>query len=111
MKDAIRQRARELGFDVSKETPELSAMLKKVKTLENEGYEFEAADGSLALLIRRALRHETKPFAVTDGQHDQRAHQQQVPQHEEHVRGIEREAVPVVGDHERVLHPVHRDAP
>jgi 2-isopropylmalate synthase len=57
-------KARELGFDVSKETPELSAMLAQVKTLENEGYEFEAADGSLALLIRRALRHEAKPFAV-----------------------------------------------
>src|SRR5438045_4986832 len=39
-------------------------MLKKVKQLEHEGYEFEAADGSLALLIRRELRHETKPFAV-----------------------------------------------
>ena len=63
-KSNIIMKARELGFDVSKETPELSAMLKKVKTLENEGYEFEAADGSLALLIRHALRHEAKPFAV-----------------------------------------------
>jgi 2-isopropylmalate synthase len=39
-------------------------MLKRVKALEHEGYEFEAADGSLALLIRRALKHETRPFAV-----------------------------------------------
>src|SRR5438477_3835931 len=63
-KSNIIMKARELGFDVSKETPELNAMLKKVKQLEHEGYEFEAADGSLALLIRRELRHETKPFAV-----------------------------------------------
>ena len=63
-KSNIIMKARELGFDVSKETPELNAMLKQVKSLENEGYEFEAADGSLALLIRRALRHETKPFTV-----------------------------------------------
>src|SRR5436190_8356016 len=63
-KSNIILKARELGFDVSKETPELNAMLKRVKALEHEGYEFEAADGSLALLIRRALRHETKPFDV-----------------------------------------------
>src|SRR5205085_7910732 len=63
-KSNIIMKARELGFDVSKETPELNAMLKRVKALEHEGYEFEAADGSLALLIRRALRHETKPFDV-----------------------------------------------
>src|SRR5215472_12076105 len=63
-KSNIIMKARELGFDVSKETPELNAMLKKVKALEHEGYEFEAADGSLALLIRRTLRHEEKPFDV-----------------------------------------------
>ena len=60
----IIMKARELGFDVSKETPELTAMLQRVKALEHEGYEFEAADGSLALLIRRALQHEKKPFTV-----------------------------------------------
>ena len=63
-KSNIIMKARELGFDVEKDTPELTAMLKKVKALEHQGYEFEAADGSLALLIRRALRHETKPFDV-----------------------------------------------
>jgi 2-isopropylmalate synthase len=60
----IIMKARELGFDVNKETPELNAMLKRVKALEHEGYEFEAADGSLALLIRRTLAHEAKPFVV-----------------------------------------------
>ena len=52
----IIMKAQELGFDVTKDTPELSAMLTRVKALEHEGYEFEAADGSLALLIRRALQ-------------------------------------------------------
>jgi 2-isopropylmalate synthase len=60
----IIMKARELGFDVSKETPELNAMLQRVKALEHEGYEFEAADGSLALLIRRTVKHEKKPFTV-----------------------------------------------
>jgi 2-isopropylmalate synthase len=60
----IIMKARELGFDVSKETPRLEAILKRVKKLEHEGYEFEAADGSLALLIRRTLKDERAPFAV-----------------------------------------------
>jgi 2-isopropylmalate synthase len=63
-KSNIIMKARELGFDVTKETPQLNAMLKRVKALEHEGYEFEAADGSLALLIRRTLTNDTAPFAV-----------------------------------------------
>jgi 2-isopropylmalate synthase len=35
-------KARELGFDLSNETPHLKAMLKKIKDLEHQGYEFEA---------------------------------------------------------------------
>ena len=60
----IIMKAKELGFDVAKDTPQLSAMLARVKALEHEGYEFEAADGSLALLIRRALTAEPTPFRV-----------------------------------------------
>ena len=60
----IIMKAKELGFDVAKDTPQLSAMLTRVKALEHEGYEFEAADGSLALLIRRALTDEPTPFRV-----------------------------------------------
>jgi len=57
-------KARELGIDVSKDTPQLSNMLKRIKALEHAGYEFEAADGSLALLIRRSLCEEAAPFVV-----------------------------------------------
>jgi 2-isopropylmalate synthase len=57
-------KARELGFDLSNETPQLKAMLKRIKDLEHRGYEFEAADGSLALLIRRAMTGEAPPFHV-----------------------------------------------
>jgi 2-isopropylmalate synthase len=60
----IIMKARALGFDVTRDTPELSEMLKRVKALEHEGYEFEAADGSLALLIRRVLKEEPTPFHV-----------------------------------------------
>jgi 2-isopropylmalate synthase len=60
----IVMKARELGFDVTNQTPELREMLKRIKDLEHEGYEFEAADGSLALLIRRVLTKSPPPFVV-----------------------------------------------
>jgi 2-isopropylmalate synthase len=60
----IVMKARELGFDVTNQTPELRTMLNRIKELEHQGYEFESADGSLALLIRRALEHTDPPFVV-----------------------------------------------
>ncbi len=60
----IVMKAQELGFKVTNETPELSAILHRIKDLEHKGYEFEAAEGSLALLIHKALTHEEPPFTV-----------------------------------------------
>jgi 2-isopropylmalate synthase len=60
----IVMKARELGFDVTNETPELRTMLARIKELEHQGYEFEAADGSLALLIRKSLTKSDLPFVV-----------------------------------------------
>ena len=60
----IVMKARELGFDVQNDTPELKTVLNRIKELEHLGFEFEAAEGSLALLIRKALRHENAPFKV-----------------------------------------------
>jgi 2-isopropylmalate synthase len=60
----IVMKARELGFDVTNDTPQLRDMLTRIKALEHQGYEFEAADGSLALLIRRALVNAPPPFFV-----------------------------------------------
>ena len=57
----IVMKARELGFDVTNDTPQLRDMLARIKELEHQGYEFEAADGSLALLIRRALTDARPP--------------------------------------------------
>jgi 2-isopropylmalate synthase len=60
----IVMKARELGFRLRPETPELKDILHRIKKLEHQGYEFEAAEGSLALLIRKALKHQAPPFAV-----------------------------------------------
>jgi 2-isopropylmalate synthase len=48
-------KARELGFTLEKGSPAVSAILREVKRLEHLGYEFEAAEASLELLIRRVL--------------------------------------------------------
>ena len=51
-KATLEIKARELGLDLS--GPELTAVIDDLKRLEHEGYHFEAADGSLELLMRRA---------------------------------------------------------
>ncbi len=60
----IVMKARELGLHLSKDDPQLPEILARVKSLEHEGYEFEAADGSLAVLIRKILRHQALPIQV-----------------------------------------------
>ena len=60
----IIMKAKELGFDLSSDTAHLKTMLAAIKDLEHQGYEFEAADGSLTLLIRRVLSKTPRPFAV-----------------------------------------------
>ena len=61
-------KAQELGFQVSNDTPELKAILARIKELEHQGFEFEAAEGSLALQIRKILKHEAPKFTV-EGYH------------------------------------------
>ena len=54
----ILAKAKELGFEFQKGAPEVAAILRQVKESESQGYEFEAADASFDLLIRRTLgRH------------------------------------------------------
>jgi 2-isopropylmalate synthase len=48
-------KARTLGFDLKKGASEVAEILHEIKRLENEGYEFEAADASFELLIRKIL--------------------------------------------------------
>ena len=60
----IVMKAHELGFKLDNETPELKDILNRIKKLEHEGFEFEAAEGSLALLIRKILKHQEPPFHI-----------------------------------------------
>jgi len=57
-------KARELGIELGNDAPELREILARVKALEHQGYEFEAAGGSLAVLIRKILQHQALPLEV-----------------------------------------------
>jgi len=48
-------KAEKLGYKLDKGAPEAAAVLAEVKRLESEGYEFEAAEASFDLLLRRHL--------------------------------------------------------
>ncbi len=48
-------KARELGFELEKGAPEVSGILRQIKDAEAAGYEYEAAEGSFELLVRKAL--------------------------------------------------------
>jgi 2-isopropylmalate synthase len=59
----IRMRANELGVDAQGSEREL---MVRIKELENQGYQFEAADGSFELLTRRYQPEYVAPFEVLD---------------------------------------------
>jgi 2-isopropylmalate synthase len=48
-------KARELGFELEKGSKEVASILRQVKDAEARGYEYEAAEASFELLVRKAL--------------------------------------------------------
>jgi 2-isopropylmalate synthase len=62
-------KAKELGFKLSPDAPETRAITSRVKELEAQGYEYEAAEASLALLIRAALDHNPELLFTVDTYH------------------------------------------
>jgi len=59
----VRVRAAELGIDTRGDE---KALVARIKDLENEGYQFEAAEGSFELLVRRNDPQYAPPFEVQD---------------------------------------------
>jgi 2-isopropylmalate synthase len=74
--DNILRKAKELGFDL-KRGDEVRRILDRVKQRENDGYEYEAADASFELLLRRELglyepAFKLLEFHTTHRQHGER---------------------------------------
>jgi len=58
-------KAEELGVDVSS-TPNVTDLLNEIKHLESQGFAFEAADASVALMMERQRDDYTPPFELID---------------------------------------------
>jgi 2-isopropylmalate synthase len=62
-------KARELKLKLAPDAPEVKTILARIKELESQGYEFEAAEASLALLIRGILEHNPELLFTVEGYH------------------------------------------
>ncbi len=60
----ITYKARELGLPLDEGSPQAGRVLDRVKELEQEGFQFEGADGSVELLVRRAKPDYRAPFTL-----------------------------------------------
>jgi 2-isopropylmalate synthase len=58
----IEYKAAEMGLSLGDDDARSRKIVEEIKHLENEGYTFEAADGSLALIIRKATGEFEEPF-------------------------------------------------
>ena len=55
MREQLTGAEERVAEQLAKGAPEVGKILAEVKRLESEGYEFEAAEGSFELLVRRQL--------------------------------------------------------
>ncbi len=65
----ILMKAAELGFKLRPDAPETREITAKVKELESQGFEYEAAEASLALLIRGVLDRNPELLFTVDSYH------------------------------------------
>ncbi|MDH4231412.1 MAG: citramalate synthase, partial [Nitrospirota bacterium] len=54
-KSSILRKAEEFGIKLSGDSPEVQTIVAELKDLENQGYQFEGAEASFELLMKRAL--------------------------------------------------------
>ncbi len=77
---AIVYKAKEYGLDLTKNTPEVRKLLSEVKQRELDGFQFEGAEGSFELMVKKAKGLHKKLFEligfrviVERREHDQEA--------------------------------------
>jgi 2-isopropylmalate synthase len=62
----VLERAQQLGLAVDKESPAVRAVVNRIKELESQGFQFEDAEASFELLVRRAEDDYRPPFELLD---------------------------------------------
>ena len=62
----ITYKANEMGIDLSSRSKETQQLLEQVKLLESRGFQYENAEASFELLLRRAMPGYKPPFELVD---------------------------------------------
>ncbi|MFC2014898.1 citramalate synthase [Chloroflexota bacterium] len=62
----ITQKAKEMGINLTTNSPETKSLLKQVKQLESLGFQYENAEASFEMLIHRAIPDYTPLFELID---------------------------------------------
>ena len=60
----VEYKAKELGIDLGKNDALSKKIVHEVKNMEDRGFQFDAADGSLTLLIKKAIGEFVEPFTL-----------------------------------------------
>jgi 2-isopropylmalate synthase len=63
-KSNVLYKAAEMGVDVSGARASLGSLIRRIKELENQGFEFEAAEGSFRLMLEEAVGHYREFFSL-----------------------------------------------
>jgi 2-isopropylmalate synthase len=61
---AVKRKAEEFGLEISKGDPVAMQVLEELKDLENQGFQFEAAEASFELLINKTMGKSKKYFEL-----------------------------------------------
>ena len=62
----ILAKAREFGLELDRDDPQTRELVQHLKALEHQGWSYEAADASFAMLVRRLQPGYTAPWTVAD---------------------------------------------
>ncbi|MCK4543214.1 MAG: citramalate synthase [Spirochaetales bacterium] len=65
-KSNVLWKARDFGVELSENSPQLKEIVSKLKYLENEGYDYGAAEASFELVMRRSLGQHVTHFELIE---------------------------------------------
>ncbi|MZP29752.1 citramalate synthase [Heliobacterium undosum] len=57
-------KAKELGLDVNRQNADTKQIIEQIKNLEHQGFQFEGAEASFEVLLRRAFGEDPVPFVL-----------------------------------------------